>query len=255
MVVAPSAVVAPGHRAWSTLFRRSRPMSSKAAAAGGPWLILAPHPDDETLGCGALIAAIVSNGGRAYTAFVTDGAGSHPDAPGWGRRRIAALRRTEAAAALRLLGGGAALHLDWPDATPPQPGDPVFERTADRVAAWCRARGIRRIAVTWDGEPHCDHEAAAALADAVAARIAVRVYQYLVWGWTVDDLARRVRGHRVVSIDTATGKPRQRRAMACHRSQRGGRIFGAAENFRLPDAMLRLLDRPTTLLLEISRAP
>ena len=229
-------------------------MSAKAAAAQGPWLILAPHPDDETLGCGALIAAIAASGGRAHTAFVTDGAGSHPDAPGWSRTRIAGLRRTEATAALRLLGGVAPLHLDWPDAAPPKPGDPLFERTADRLATWCRARDIRRIAVTWDGEPHCDHEAAAALADAVARRIAVRLYHYLVWGWTVTDLAERVRRHRVVSIDTAGAKPRQRRAMACHRSQRGGRIAGAAENFRLPDRMLRLLDRPTTLLLEIPRA-
>lgn len=234
--------------------RRARPMSARTAAAHGPWLILAPHPDDETLGCGALIATISAAGGLAYTAFVTDGAGSHLDAPGWSRTRIAALRRTEAAAALHVLNGAPALHLDWPDAVPPQPGDPAFERTADRLAAWCRARGVRRVAVTWDGEPHCDHEAAAALAAAVATRIAVRLYQYLVWGWTVDDLASRTRHRGVISIDTRAGRPRQRRAMACHRSQRGGRIVGAAENFRLPHRMLRLLDRPTTLLLEIPRA-
>ncbi len=247
-------VVAPGHRCWSTLFRRARRVSAAIAAAQGPWLILAPHPDDETLGCGALIAALSANGSRVHTAFVTDGAGSHPEAPGWSRKRIAGLRRTEAAAALFALNGASALHLDWPDADPPAPGSQVFERTADRLAAWCRARGIRRIAVTWSGEPHCDHAAAAALAEAVGQRIAVRVYHYLVWGWTVADVARRVRSLRVISIDTAAGRPRQRRAMACHRSQRGGRIAGAAENFRLPNAMLRLLDRPTTLLLEMPRA-
>ncbi|WP_380780493.1 PIG-L deacetylase family protein [Sphingomonas sp. R86520] len=230
-------------------------MAAATAAAQGPWLILAPHPDDETLGCGALIAAISAEGGIAYTAFVTDGAGSHPDAPGWSRKRIAGLRRTEAAAALHVLNAEPALHLDWPDAAPSKPGDPAFERTADRLAAWCRSRGIRQIAVTWDGEPHCDHEAAAALATAVAQRISVGLYQYLVWGWTVPDLASRVRNHRVISIDTRAGRPQQRRAMACHRSQRGGRIVGAAENFRLPKMMLRLLDRPTTLLLEIARAP
>ncbi len=229
-------------------------MSAGKAAAQGPWLILAPHPDDETLGCGALIAAISAAGGRAYTGFVTDGAGSHPDAPGWSRKRIAALRRTEAAAALHILRGAPALHLDWPDAAPPKPGDPAFDRTADRLAAWCRTRGIRQIAVTWDGEPHCDHEAAAALAQAVAARTAVRLYHYLVWGWTVAYVVQRVRNRRIVSIDTSERRPHQRRAMACHRSQRGGRIVGAAENFRLPGAMLRLLDRPTTLLLEIPRA-
>ncbi len=236
------------------MFRRAQRVSATLAATRGPWLILAPHPDDETLGCGALIAALSASGARVYTVFVTDGAGSHPAAPGWSRKRIAGLRRTEAASALIQLKGAQALHLDWPDADPPAPGSPAFERTADRLTAWCRAHRIRSIAVTWGGEPHCDHAAAAALADAVRRRIAIRLYQYVVWGWTVADMAERVRNLRVVSIQTAAGQPRQRRAMACHRSQRGGRIFGAVENFRLPSAMLRLLDRPTTLLLEMPRA-
>lgn len=244
-------VVAPGQSAWRTLFRRARRSSVRTAVQRGPWLILAPHPDDETLGCGALIAAISSAGGRAYTAFVTDGAGSHPDAPGWSRKRIAGLRRREATTALHVLGSGSpALHLDWPDADPPEPGTRAFDAGVDRLASWCRARGVRQIAVTWDGEPHCDHAAAAALANAVAQRNGSGLYHYLVWGWTVADLAHRVRRQRVVSIDTRTGLSSQRRAMACHRSQRGGRIVGAAENFRLPNAMLRLLDRPTTILLE-----
>ena len=246
--------VAPGRHAWRTLFRRARRISASEAATQGPWLIVAPHPDDETLGCGALMAAIGAKGGRAYTAFVTDGAGSHPDAPGWSRRRIAGLRRGEAGAALRALKAcEPALHLDWPDAAPPGAGDPVFDRTVARLAAWARARGIRRIAVTWSGEPHCDHVAAAALADAVARRLAVRLYHYLVWGWTVESLLDQLAGRKVVSVDTQAGKARQRRAMACHRSQRGGRIVGACENFRLPAAMLRLLDRPATLLLEMPR--
>lgn len=236
--------------------RRARPMSVQAAVARGPWLVLAPHPDDETLGCGALIVAIAAAGGRIHTAFVTDGSGSHPDAPGWSAARIAGLRRGEARAALQCLGGARdALYLDWPDASPARPGDALFTSSVDRLAAWCRARRIRNIAVTWTGEPHCDHEAAAALAEAVAKRIRCRLFHYLVWGWTVADLATRLRGVRVLSVATASGRARQRRAMACHRSQRGGRIVGARENFRLPRAMLRLIDRPTTLLLEAPHAP
>lgn len=218
--------------------------------------MLAPHPDDETLGCGALIAAVTAAGGRAHTAFLTDGSGSHPDAPGWSAKQIAGLRRREAKAAVRLLGGEPdVLHLDWPDASPARPGDAPFERSLDRLVSWSRRRGIRRIAVTWAGEPHCDHEAAAALAVAVAARLRCRLYEYLVWGWTVDDLASRLHGVRAWSVDSKAGRPRQRRAMDCHRSQRGGRIVGARENFRLPKSMLRLIDRPNTVLLENRLAP
>ncbi|TCP71920.1 PIG-L family deacetylase [Sphingomonas sp. PP-CE-1G-424] len=244
-------VVAPGGDAWRALTRRARRISAKDAARHGPWLVLAPHPDDETLGCGALIAAVSAAGGRVHTAFLTDGSGSHPDAPGWSAQRIAGLRRREAQAAVRILGGVAdVLHLDWPDATPAKPGDPVFARSVDRLVVWCRRRGIRQIAVTWSGDPHCDHEAAAALAVAAAARLRCRLYDYLVWGWTVDALTQRLRGVRALAIDSKAGRPNQRRAMACHRSQRGGRIVGARENFRLPRAMLRLIDRPNTVLLE-----
>jgi LmbE family N-acetylglucosaminyl deacetylase len=47
--------------------------SSGQSAAGGPVLIVAPHPDDETLGCGGLIARRVHEGRRVVIAVVTDG--------------------------------------------------------------------------------------------------------------------------------------------------------------------------------------
>ena len=249
-------MVAPGHRAWSKLHRRARPLSVTAASRGGAWLVLAPHPDDESLGCGALMATLAEAGSAVHTAFLTDGSGSHPDAPGWSGRRIARVRAQEAAMALHLLNGAPGpLHLDWPDAAPVIPGDPVFERSVARLAAWCRRHGVTRLAVTWHGEPHCDHAAAAALAQAVAKRCGIALYYYLVWGWTVPDLAERVRALTVRSVATAAGRPRQHRAIRCHRTQLGGRIAGARENFRLPRAMLRLADRPLTLLLEAPDAP
>ncbi len=249
-------MVAPGHRAWSRLFRRARRLPVTAAASGGAWLVLAPHPDDESLGCGALMATLAAAGSRVYSAFLTDGSGSHPDAPGWSARRIAGVRAQEAAMALQALNGAPhPLHLDWPDAAPVLPGDPLFERGVRQLSAWCRRHGVTRIAVTWSGEPHCDHEAAALLAQAVARRCGVVLYYYLVWGWTLRDLAERVRGLAVRSVATGAGRPRQHRAIRCHRTQLGGRIVGARENFRLPRAMLRLADRPMTLLLEAPHAP
>ncbi|MEG3164187.1 PIG-L family deacetylase [Sphingomonas sp. PB2P19] len=249
-------MVAPGHRAWRQLLRRARLLPVREGARGGAWLVLAPHPDDESLGCGALIATLAAAGSTVHTAFLTDGAGSHPDAPGWSGGRIAGVRAQEAGAALRMLRGAASpLHLDWSDAAPSGPGDRAFDRSVRMLAAWCRRRGVTRIAVTWGGEPHCDHEAAAALAHAVARRCRVSLYYYLVWGWTLPDLAERVRGLAARSVATAAGRPRQHRAIRCHRTQLGGRIVGARENFRLPRAMLRLADRPITLLLEAGHAP
>ena len=41
-------------------------------------LILAPHPDDESLGCGGLIAEACARGRPPAVIIVSDGTGSHP---------------------------------------------------------------------------------------------------------------------------------------------------------------------------------
>lgn len=64
-------------------------------------LVLAPHPDDETLGCGGTIARKRRAGARVRIAFLTDGERSHPElAP----TLLGRLRREEARAATQELG-------------------------------------------------------------------------------------------------------------------------------------------------------
>lgn len=40
-------------------------------------VVFAPHPDDETLGCGGTIAKKVREGFNVYIVFITDGRNSH----------------------------------------------------------------------------------------------------------------------------------------------------------------------------------
>lgn len=243
-------MVAPGARAWARLVLRARRTSIGDAVRHGPWLVIAPHPDDESLGAGSLLAQIADAGGEAHVAFLTDGTGSHCGAPGWSPTRVGWTRAGEARDALRQLGlVQAPRHLDWPDSAPHPRGSLAFERTVRSLVAWCRYRGIRAIAVTWRGEPHCDHEAAAELAAAVARKLRGRLYEYLVWGWTLPDVDRLLRGYRALSVDVAGGRTRQRRAIARHRSQTGTRIAGARDPFRLPKAMSDLAARPRLILL------
>jgi LmbE family N-acetylglucosaminyl deacetylase len=108
---------------------------------------------------------------------------------------------------------------------------------------------VRAIAVTWHAEPHCDHEAAAMLAETVAQRLHAQLFEYLVWGWTFPEIDQAVRRYKSYAIDVAAGRPRQRRAIAAHRSQLGSRIAGAGQAFRLPRHMVRLVDRPQLILL------
>ena len=88
-------------------------------------LVVAPHPDDETLGCGGLLSLSAQTGSTAYIVFVTDGAASHRGSRAWPPARLVAQREREACRALACLGLGHAprLFLRLPDANMPQPGE------------------------------------------------------------------------------------------------------------------------------------
>ena len=241
----------PGRRAWARLLRRANALSPAQAVRSGGWLVIAPHPDDETLGAGGLIAALAAAGGNLTVAFLTDGSGSHVGAPGWSERRVAGVRAREARAALHQLGLDAApLDLGWRDAAPFAPASPEFAATVRRLVALCRRRGVRNIVTSWDADPHCDHAAAAALAQATGRRLRIRPRYYAVWAWTLPDLDHRLRGMRATAMPVERFRGEQRRALACHRTQLGGRIAGAARRFVLPRSMRRLVDATHILLLE-----
>lgn len=75
-------------------------------------LVLAPHYDDEVLGCGGLVRRLTAAGATVRVLFVSDSGG---EATGEDRRSYTAQRRAEAAAAGEVLGVAGVRHLDLPD--------------------------------------------------------------------------------------------------------------------------------------------
>jgi LmbE family N-acetylglucosaminyl deacetylase len=61
-----------------------------------PFIIIAPHPDDDSLACGGLIAEACREGLRGKVVIVSDGAGSHPNSKAYPPDRLRALREEEA---------------------------------------------------------------------------------------------------------------------------------------------------------------
>ncbi|MFL6258945.1 MAG: PIG-L family deacetylase [Thermoanaerobaculia bacterium] len=76
-------------------------------------LVLAPHQDDEALGCGGLVAQLAAAGGAVRVLFLTDGGGGAEEAAG--RDAYRQRRREESGKACEILGLAGCDHLGLPD--------------------------------------------------------------------------------------------------------------------------------------------
>jgi LmbE family N-acetylglucosaminyl deacetylase len=214
-----------------------------ALLGGRRALILAPHPDDESIGCGGLIAAACAAGLPPAVVILTDGAASHPESVSHPPARLAALREAEAREALAILGlpGEKMFFLREPDTKLTAHGA-IIERLAELAAA--QNCGI--VIGPWEGDPHCDHEAAAVIAQATAIRGGLRLLSYPVWGWLRDGEAAAQTGWR---LDISPQLDLKRRAIAAHESQYGQVIMDSPGGFSLPENLLAVAARPYEVFL------
>jgi LmbE family N-acetylglucosaminyl deacetylase len=224
---------------------RNLPVATLDAVAPGTALVLAPHADDESLGCGGLIAMASARGRPPIIVCVTDGTGSHRSSPTYPAARLRQVREAELRAAAAILGVASerVRFLGLPDAGAPLEG-PEFEDAAQRVARLVRVHAIETLFATWSHDPHCDHEATARLGEAVAAVTGARLRFYPVWSWLVAagqalPLATIV-GMR---LDIRSVLARKRAAIACHASQHSDLISDDPRGFRLPASLLAVCDQ------------
>jgi LmbE family N-acetylglucosaminyl deacetylase len=84
------------------LIRQPQPPGRTSAVTAVRTLVLAPHFDDEVLGCGGLISTLAAAGASVHVLFLTDGSGGMEEIAD--RASYAARRRREAEEVVRLLG-------------------------------------------------------------------------------------------------------------------------------------------------------
>jgi LmbE family N-acetylglucosaminyl deacetylase/SAM-dependent methyltransferase len=143
-----------------------------------PLVLLAAHPDDETLGAGGLLALAARAGADVDVVIATDGEASHPDSPTYSRADLAAWRAKEVEQAVGLLAPNARLHLlHLPDGELDRHEDTLARAIEPLVANGCR------VVAPWRGDAHPDHEAAGRVAAGVAADRGAELLEYPVWGW------------------------------------------------------------------------
>ena len=203
-------------------------------------MILAPHPDDESLGCGGLIAGCCRQGRPPLVVILTDGAASHPGSKRYPPARLRQVRAGEVREATRRLGlpEENLILLDYPDTALPAAG-PDFHAAAENLAALARRHGCGVLIGPWRHDPHCDHEAAALIAAAASRLAGCRLLSYPVWGWLLPPETmlpvENVSGWKLGITPHLDAK---QHAIAAHVSQYGGLIDDSPQGFTLPRALL-----------------
>jgi LmbE family N-acetylglucosaminyl deacetylase len=181
-------------------------------------IVAAPHPDDETLGLGAMAAQLAASGVDVQVVSVSDGGAAEPGAPASQRIRLESQRRDELFRATDVLGVRAPVSLGLPDGQMADHEDEltvllaeILDAAATRV--WCAA--------TWRGDGHPDHEAVGRAAAAACARTGATLLEYPVWMWHwASPTDPAVPWDRAYSVPVpAWARDRKHLAAQCFRSQ------------------------------------
>jgi len=182
-------------------------------------VVLAAHPDDETLGAGGLIAQAAASGVSVTVVVATAGEASHPQSPTVRPTALAAIRQGEVAAAIAVLAPAATVRqLSFGDArlasSVPELTDEILALVGDfGVGTW--------LVAPWRNDQHADHAAASTAAQQVADVIGCRLLEYPLWAW---HWARpgdgTLRAEMLTALDlSATARAAKELALGKHLSQ------------------------------------
>ena len=194
----------------------------------GPVAVLAPHPDDETIGCGGVIALHTARGDAVDVVVVTDGDRGDPRGL-FPAADYVARRRAECTRAADVLGCRTPRFLGF--------GDQRIDAAALQVALGELLRELRPAVVYHPPalEMHVDHHVVGRVAATVlgALDVALRSFAYETWAPVVPTHV----------IDVSSVWDVKQRALACYPSQlayndyaRASDGLGAYRAILLPEA-------------------
>lgn len=174
-------------------------------------LIIAPHPDDEVLGCGGLIQRY---GEKAHVVILTGGGGSHRGCCDESEENIIAERRSLAKRINRDLGLPADnLHLlNYKDGYISEGNETEYKKLAAII------QSVKPDAIFFpkqQGEGWPDHIEAGNIVRRICAEqhITPRLYEYCVWFWYYNVWRFSLRKARTLRL-TSTEKKRKQKAVS-----------------------------------------
>lgn len=222
----------------------------------GATVVIAPHPDDESLGCGGTIARLRQAGYPVHVIFVSDGSMSHPQSKQYPADKLRQLRETEALEALRMLGveADAVQFMRLKDTQVPTPDSPTFTTASRDLADRLENIAPETVLVPWRRDPHPDHRASWHLTQAAVVQMTDQptVVEYPIWLWELGTNEDRPHPGEVrmqsVAIDSVMALKQQ--AIAAHRSQVTRLIDDDPTGFYLSPDLLRFFQIPTEVFFQ-----
>jgi LmbE family N-acetylglucosaminyl deacetylase len=196
-----------------------------------PLVMLAPHPDDETLGAGGFIAAQSRHSRDVVIVAVTDGENAYGYDPD-----LAKIRQSEQRSALARLGVSAEniVRLRLPDSYVASHETRLVDQLLPFVTK------DTHLLAPWRGDFHPDHEACGRAAECVARRTGAVLTSYLFWTWHRGAIAS-LDGLSLRSFPLSPQHLQSKsEALRCHRSQ----LTHDSGEPILPDNLLAPARRP-----------
>lgn len=223
-------------------------IDSTATISARPTVVIAPHPDDETFGCGAAIARLRAAGRPVHLLVASDGRDS-PRPTGVSLEAMIALRKEETRRAMAALGvdeseitfwdfhdGGMSEHLP---------------ELADRLLAFLEERAPDQVMVTSTLDRHPDHSTVGLAAREAVSRMQEppTLLEYSIWQRipALPFLRRRLARRRPADdagLTSVSAQPRlcrsetyltqKKEAIAAYESQLPHFPAGWVEDFLLP---------------------
>ncbi|MEJ8857582.1 PIG-L family deacetylase [Variovorax robiniae] len=145
---------------------------------GARAVVVAPHPDDEVLSVGGLLAQLAESDREVCVIAVTDGTASHPGSSAWTPADLGRVRALESQRALALLGLlQPPLRLALPDGRLSEMR-PVLE---DKLLSLLRPGDV--VFTTWRLDGHPDHEAAGHACAHATRQAGATLVEVPVWAW------------------------------------------------------------------------
>ena len=153
------------------------------APFGESMLVLAPHQDDETIGCGGALALQVRSGKKACVVMLTDGAEGCEEL-GMTRPEMASLRDEESRRAAAVIAMEPPVFLGYSDLTA------SHEVASEAVSQIIADRKVDAVFVPFMLDGHADHRKANYILAAALKNIdrPIRVFGYEVWGLCIPNV-------------------------------------------------------------------